>query len=100
MSIENARAFYQRIAKDEAFRNQLRNAASDDQRRATIRATGYDFTPEEWGIVINELRRLKNRELSEPMLETVTGGVALPINPIVTGAVSGVVFPKELSWPF
>ncbi|MHC5823745.1 MAG: Nif11-like leader peptide family natural product precursor [Nostoc sp.] len=100
MSIENARAFYQRIAKDEAFRKQMQNAASDEQRRATIRATGYDFTPEEWEVVINELRRLRNRELSEPLLETVTGGVVLPINPIVTGAVSGGVFPKELSWPF
>lgn len=97
MSIESARAFYDRVATDEAFKKQLQNAASDDERRANIRAAGYDFTPEDWEVVIDQLRQLHDRELSEAELEAVAGGV-LPNLPMV--AVYGPVFPPELSWPF
>ncbi|WP_442938791.1 Nif11-like leader peptide family natural product precursor [Nostoc sp.] len=43
MSIESATAFYQKVSTDESFAKQLRNADSDDQRRATIQAAGYDL---------------------------------------------------------
>ena len=97
MSIESARAFYERVATDEAFKEQLRNAASDDERRATIRAAGYDFTPQDWGVVIDQLRQLNDKELSEAELEAVAGGV-LP-NLLQPVGIYGPVFPPELSWP-
>jgi predicted ribosomally synthesized peptide with nif11-like leader len=94
MSIESARSFYERVATDEAFKEQLQNAASDDERRASIRAAGYDFTPEDWGAVVAQLREINDRELSDAELETVAGGI-LPIVPVY-----GPVFPPEFPWPF
>lgn len=99
MSVESARAFYERAATDEAFKEQLRDAASDDERRATIRTAGYDFTPEEWEVVIDQLREINDRELSEAELETVAGGV-LPLPVGMPVGIYGGVFPSQLSWPF
>ncbi|MHC5724944.1 MAG: Nif11-like leader peptide family natural product precursor [Nostoc sp.] len=95
MSIESAREFYQKVSTDEAFANQLRNADSDDQRRATIRAAGYDFTPEEWGTVVDQIKQSNDPELSESQLEAVTGGVTTP----GVVALYAAVFPSELNWP-
>ncbi len=103
MSIESAREFYERVATDKAFKEQLQNATSDDERRASIRAAGYDFTPEEWEVVIDQLTEINDRELSEAELETVAGGVLpLPVGMPVSMPVGayGGVFPSELSWPF
>ena len=75
MSIESARAFYQKVSTDEAFANQLRNADSPDQRRATIQAAGYDFTPEEWETVVDQIKQSNDQELSESQLEAVSGGI-------------------------
>jgi predicted ribosomally synthesized peptide with nif11-like leader len=99
MSVESAKAFYERVATDEAFKEQLRDAASDDERRAMIRTAGYDFTPEEWEVVIDQLREINDRELSEVELETVAGGV-LPFPVGMPVGVYGPVFPPELPWPF
>ena len=43
MSIENARAFYDRIVTDEAFKTKYQNAVSDDERREIVLAAGYKF---------------------------------------------------------
>ena len=95
MSIESAKAFYQKVTTDEAFANKLRNSASDDQRRATIRAAGYDFTPEEWGTVVDQIKQSNDTELSESQLEAVTGGATIPH----AIALYAAVFPSELKLP-
>ncbi|MEH1870145.1 Nif11-like leader peptide family natural product precursor [Nostoc sp.] len=91
MSIESARAFYQKVSTDEAFANQLRNADSDEQRRATIQAAGYDFTPEEWASVVDQIKQSNNQELSESQLEAVSGGLTLPLGDGSVRALYGVV---------
>ncbi|MBD0304094.1 MAG: Nif11-like leader peptide family natural product precursor, partial [Tolypothrix sp. T3-bin4] len=47
MSVESARAFYERVATDEGFQKQLQNAASDEKRLEIVRAAGYSFTQQE-----------------------------------------------------
>jgi predicted ribosomally synthesized peptide with nif11-like leader len=69
MSIDSAKAFAERLATDEVFRNQVRGAKSDEERQALVQAAGYSFTPEEWQSVASEL--------SEQELEAVAGGVYL-----------------------
>jgi len=92
MSIESASAFYQKLSTDEAFAKQLRNAPSEDECRATIRAAGYDFTAEEWGTVVDQIKQSNDREVSESELEAVSGGV-INIGGIVY-ALYGLVSPK------
>lgn len=88
MSIESARAFYQKLSTDEAFAKQLRNAPSEDECRATIRAAGYDFTPEEWGTVVDQIKQSNNREVSESELEAVSGGAIQTFAQALYGVVS------------
>lgn len=83
MSVESAKAFYERIATDEAFRTQHRNAATDDERREIVLAAGYNFTLEEWQSALAQISESSNGELSEAELTTVSGGVTLPILPIL-----------------
>ncbi|WP_375498179.1 Nif11-like leader peptide family RiPP precursor [uncultured Nostoc sp.] len=75
MSVESARAFYERIATDEVLQKQLQKAASDDQRSKIILAAGYSFTPQEWDA-------LANNNISDAELDAIAGGVsAVPYQP-------------------
>jgi predicted ribosomally synthesized peptide with nif11-like leader len=78
MSIESARAFYSRMTTDEAFRTQLEQAASKEERQQILQVAGYDFTPEEWQIVTAEIQTATpaSDELSDAQLEAVSGGGA------------------------
>ncbi len=78
MSIESAKAFYSRMTTDEAFRTQLEQAASKEERQQILQATGYDFTPEEWKAATAQIQEstFVDSELSEAQLEAVSGGVA------------------------
>ncbi len=79
MSIESAKAFYSRMTTDEAFRFQLQNAPSDDERRAIMQAGGYNFTPEEWEAATKQILEsdAADSELSDAQLEAVSGGMML-----------------------
>ncbi len=79
MSIENARAFYERVATDEAFREQLRNVANDEQGQNIIQEAGYDFTPEDWNMMSEQLSQSNESELSDAELEAVAGGFFVPM---------------------
>jgi len=81
MSVESAKAFYERILTDEDFRIQHRNAANDDERREMVLAAGYNFTPEEWEIVTTQLQTSNSAggELSDAQLEAVSGGMPTPL---------------------
>jgi predicted ribosomally synthesized peptide with nif11-like leader len=75
MSIENAKAFYERMSTDEAFRNQYQNATTDDERRQFLMVAGYDFTSEEWQTAVAEISKSSDGELSNAELESVSGGI-------------------------
>jgi predicted ribosomally synthesized peptide with nif11-like leader len=79
MSLESAKAFYQKFTTDEAFRSQLQSAA-EEERTSIIQEAGYDFIPEEWDVVIAEVSEAveRNEELDEAALEAVSGGGILP----------------------
>jgi predicted ribosomally synthesized peptide with nif11-like leader len=83
MSIENAKAFYQRMVSDETFRTQYQNATSDEQRRKLLLAENYGFTPEEWKTASADIAKSSQGEISEAELEAVSGG--LRIIPIYGG---------------
>ncbi len=78
MSVESARAFYERMITDEAFRTQHHRAATDDERREIVLAAGYNFTPEEWEAALTQISESSNGELSDAELTAVSGGVSLP----------------------
>jgi predicted ribosomally synthesized peptide with nif11-like leader len=74
MSVENAKAFYERMVGDEAFRSQYQNATSEDDRRKILLAEGYGFTPEEWETASAEIAESSQGEISDAELEAVSGG--------------------------
>lgn len=86
MSLESARAFYERVATDEAFLTQYQSAANDDARRDILLTAGYDFTAEEWEATMTQLSESPDSALSDAELETVSGGI-LP---------GGCVYPPKL----
>ncbi|MGL5874038.1 MAG: Nif11-like leader peptide family natural product precursor [Xenococcaceae cyanobacterium] len=76
MSIENAKAFYERMTTDEAFRSQYQNATTNDERR--VIAEDYEFTQEEWETASAEIMKVADAdgEISDAELESVAGGSA------------------------
>lgn len=84
MTIENVKAFYERLAVDEAFRVQINLAQSKQECSQIVQAAGYDFTEEEFeeftaqllGSVIAD-KALD--ELNEKELEAAVGGTASSI---------------------
>jgi predicted ribosomally synthesized peptide with nif11-like leader len=94
MSIENARAFYQKMTTDEAFRTQLQNTPSEE-RTSFIKTAGYDFTPTEWETATASVldAAQSNRELDETELEAIAGGRLPWIVPMYG-------LPPQLRWPY
>ncbi|MBD1930052.1 Nif11-like leader peptide family natural product precursor [Trichocoleus sp. FACHB-90] len=75
MSVESARAFYERVATDEGFQKQLRNAASDDKRLEIVRIAGYSFTQQEWEAALAQISESDDNKLSDAQLEAIAGGI-------------------------
>jgi len=44
MSLENVKAFYERLAIDEVFRSQIQNVKTKDECSQIVKSSGYDFT--------------------------------------------------------
>ncbi|MBW4625168.1 MAG: Nif11-like leader peptide family RiPP precursor [Brasilonema octagenarum HA4186-MV1] len=81
MSLENVKAFYQRLGTDEAFRTQVQGANTKDECSQTVKSAGYDFTQEELKEYTAELLELSAdedelAELDEKELVTIFGGIA------------------------
>jgi predicted ribosomally synthesized peptide with nif11-like leader len=74
MSVENARAFYERLMSDEVFRLQFQDAPSDRDRLNLVLAAGYHFTPQEWESALKEIFKSSVNELSDDELSHVNGG--------------------------
>lgn len=98
MSIESAQAFYLRMTTDEAFRTQLQQAASIEERTSILQASGYEFTQEEWVAVTAQIQASTSADsvLSNAELTTVSGGVpayGLPSTDIGFPPAGGVTLP-------
>ena len=48
MSLENVRAFYEKLASDEGFRTQIQEVDNKEVGREILAASGYNFTQEEF----------------------------------------------------
>ena len=66
MSLENAKAFLEKIKSDDNFRKEVGEKASPEERVQFIKNAGFDFTKD-------ELDSLK-AELSDEELDLVAGG--------------------------
>jgi predicted ribosomally synthesized peptide with nif11-like leader len=86
MSIESAKAFYQRITEDNDFRTPFEEASSKEERQQLIKDAGYDFTADEWQEAVAEIQATDfKEELKEEELEAISGGwtiygVVLPVD--------------------
>jgi predicted ribosomally synthesized peptide with nif11-like leader len=79
MSLANVKAFYQKLANDEAFRSQIQNVQSKEECSKIVQAAGYDFTPQEYEEYTIQLLESDStaeelQDLSEQELEAVFGG--------------------------
>lgn len=89
MSLENVKAFYARLAIDEAFRTQIQNVKDKAECSQIVKAAGYDFTSEELEEYTAYLLELGTtdgelRDLDEKELEAVFGGTTpLLVNPAI-----------------
>lgn len=82
MSLENVQAFYQRVAKDEAFRTQLGAANSQEEYSQIVQEAGYNFTEQEFEEFTAQLLEQTTAEgelqdLDEKELAAVLGGVKI-----------------------
>ncbi len=66
MSIESAKAFYERIKTDEEFARQVSNKKNKEERLRFVSEMGYNFTKEELDAL--------STELPEFQLDEVSGG--------------------------
>jgi predicted ribosomally synthesized peptide with nif11-like leader len=96
MSLENVKAFYQRLASDELFRTQIQSVNSKAECSQIVKGAGYDFTQEEYEEYTAQLLESgatdgELRELDEKELEAVFGG-AFSLNQAM---IYGVVWPND-----
>ncbi len=98
MSLENVKAFYERLATDQAFRAQIQGFKSQDECSKIVKGAGYIFTQEELEEYTAELLESTAaedslRDLNEKELAAVFGGRFLASPPIQT--VYGVTRPPS-----
>ena len=71
MSVEQAKAFIEKLDSDKTFLREVAGAGSDEARLELAIAAGFDFTAEELADAIGESG---GEELSDDELEAVAGG--------------------------
>ncbi len=81
MSRENVKAFYARLATDEAFRTQIQGVKSKAECSQIVKNAGYEFTSEEYEEYTAQLLELNAsdnelQDLDEKQLEAVFGGAS------------------------
>ncbi len=101
MSIENVKAFYAKMANDEAFRARIQSAKNKDECTQMVKAAGFEFTLEEFEeytsrlLEINEIDKNSEEEINQKELEAVAGGLFIGDSPIGAIAMYGVVRPTD-----
>ena len=71
MSVEQAKAFMEKLDSDKTFLTQIARANSDEARLQLAQEAGFDFTAEEFA---SAMELPGNDELSDDELEAVAGG--------------------------
>ena len=71
MSVEQAKAFMEKLDSDKTFLTQVAGAGSDESRLELAQEAGFNFTTEELASAMGESA---SEELSEDELEGVAGG--------------------------
>ncbi len=66
MSIESAKAFFERVKNDEDFRKELEGQASVEERIRFMKAQGFEFTKDEF--------REVHDSLADEELDAAAGG--------------------------
>lgn len=83
MSLENVKAFYERLAIDEAFSVQIQAVKSKNECRQIVISAGYDFTKQEFEEYTAQLLESTTdsdiEDLEQKELEAVIGGGTLLI---------------------
>ena len=98
MTIEAVNQFLGKVSEDQKLRDELSQAMtskSDRQAAAKVAAKhGYNFTPEELGTQIKEIKSFQNRQaanqLSEEELEAVAGVFCTPATATIAATVGEV----------
>ena len=76
MTIESARALYQKVIEDADFRASFEAVSTEEEKKHFIKDAGYNFTSDEWQQMLTEVQAANSsQELSEEELEAVAGGV-------------------------
>ena len=76
MSVENAKAFIEKLNSDETFRNRIAEAGDDQARLHMAREAGYEFTAAEFNNTVAKMTGAAD-ELADEELELVSGGISL-----------------------
>lgn len=87
MSLDNVRAFYEKLASDEAFRTKIQEIDNKEVGREILETSGYHFTQQEFEEYTEQLLESGNspeglRDLNEKELEAVFGGATSVLLPI------------------
>lgn len=103
MSLENVKAFYERLVSDETFRDRLQSAPSEEDYSQVVFDAGYNFTPEEFEEYTSQLLESESadelKDLSKEELEAVFGGI---IGDFIVQPLYGVtrpIWPIKPIWP-
>ncbi|MBD2198634.1 MULTISPECIES: Nif11-like leader peptide family natural product precursor [Calothrix] len=77
MSLENVRAFYERLASDDAFRVLLQSFDTQDAGREILQNAGFNFTKEEFEEYTAQLLDSENelQDIDAAELASVVGGL-------------------------
>lgn len=84
MSVQNVKAFYEKLSHDEVFRSQIKNVKSKEDCSRIVKAAGYDFTQEEFDSYTAQLLEKDTNigndveKIGERELESVYGGFMHP----------------------
>ena len=110
MSLENVKAFYQRLETDKAFQAQVKAAKNKLECSQIVQAAGYFFTQEEFEEYTAQLLESTTAEnslkdLDKEELEAVVGGIKSLTEltwPPVIRPMYGIPLPIEppvITWP-
>lgn len=69
MSIESAKAYIEKLKNDEAFRNKALSCTNAEERKAFVKAEGFDFT-------VDEIKQLVSK-IDDSELEGLAAGGGL-----------------------
>ena len=100
MSLENVKAFYAKLAIDEAFRTQIQGVSSKAECSTIVKGAGFDFTLEEYEeytaqLLESSVDNGEMKDLNEKELEAVFGGASSVIGTPIIQPLYGVIRP----WP-